>query len=70
MKVILTKTNRNVLQDNANHKTRSGINSTPRFLSKTQLNDSTIERLNSYIYFLIILATLPSARTIYTPAGR
>jgi len=47
MKVILTKTNRNVLQDNAKHKTRSGINSTPRFLSKTQLNDSTTERFNS-----------------------
>ena len=31
MKVILTKTNRNVHQDNANHKTRSGTNPTPRF---------------------------------------
>ena len=47
MKVILTKTNRNVLQDNANHKTRSGINSTPRFFYQNQLNNSTIERLNS-----------------------
>ena len=47
MKVILTKTNRNVLQDNAKNKTSSGINSTPRFLSKTQLNDSTTERLNN-----------------------
>jgi len=47
MKVILTKTNRNVLQDNAKNKTSSGINSTPRFLSKTQLNDSTTERFNS-----------------------
>ena len=46
MKVILTKTNRNVLQDNAKNKTRSGTNSTPRFLSKTQLNNSTIERFN------------------------
>ena len=31
MKVILTKTNRNVRKDNAKHKTRSGTNSTPRF---------------------------------------
>ena len=41
MKVILTKTNRNVRKDNAKNKMRSGINSTPRFLSKSvkQFND-------------------------------
>jgi len=46
MKVILTKTNRNVLQDNANHKTRSGITPLPIFY-QNQLNNSTTERLNS-----------------------
>ena len=39
---IRVKTSRNVHQDNANHKTRSSINSTPHFLMKTsvkQFND-------------------------------
>ena len=42
----------------------------PFFKNQNSVKQLNVLTLKQYVYFLIILVTLPSARTIYTPAGR